>query len=128
MINHPYYRSHNLEEIKENCYDLNVEIDNGDGKKPFVMAIIYKKPVTAQEMDIYNTIESIIKNDDPNEAEKEFLIMDTILESRIQQLMINKPDDFDKIYGRYIFYLNYVKDIKLDHMLGTSSKDKKIDW
>ena len=97
-------------------------------KKPFVMAIIYKKPVTAQEMDIYNTIESIIKNDDPNEAEKEFLIMDTILESRIQQLMINKPDDFDKIYGRYIFYLNYVKDIKLDHMLGTSSKDKKIDW
>lgn len=129
-LDHPYYRSHNLEKIKENCYHLNVEIDSGDGKKPFVMAIIYKKPVTAQEMEIYNSIESIIKNDDFEETPKEILILDMsgIIEYRIQQLMINKPDDFDKIYGRYIFYLNYVKDIKLDHMLGTSSKDKKIDW
>ena len=128
ILDHPYYRSHNLEEIEENCYHLNVVNDNGDGEKPWVMAIIYNELVTAQEMDIYNTIESIIKNDDPNEAEKEFLIMDTVLECRIQHLMIDKPENFHKTYQRYIFYLNYVKDIKLDHMLGTSSKDKKIDW
>lgn len=128
MLDHPYYRSHNLEKIKENCYHLNVVSDNGYGEKPYVMAIIYKELITAQEMDIYNSIESIIKNDDSNEADKEYLIMDTVLESRIQQLMIDKPDDLDKIYGRYIFYLNYIRALKKKYMIKTIDEDEKIDW
>ena len=128
MLDHPYYRSHNLEKIKENCYHLNVVSDNGYGEKPHVMAIIYKELVMAQEMDIYNSIEIIIKNDDSNEADKECLIMDTVLESRIQRLMIDKPDDLDNIYRRYLFYLNYVKALKKKYMIKTIDEDEKIDW
>ena len=128
MLDHPYYRSHNLEKIKENCYHLNVEIDNGDGKKPFVMAIIYKELVTAQEMDIYDKIQRILLEHDSKKVADYCQIMDTVLECRIQQLMIDKPENFHKTYQRYIFYLNYVKDIKLDYTLGISAKDKKIDW
>ena len=123
MLDHPFYRSHNLEEIRENCYHLNVVNDNGYGEKPWVMAIIYKEPVTAQEMDIVNSIKNTIKNDNFKETRKELLILDmsTIIECRIQQLMIDKPDDLDRTYGRYIFYLNYVNsDLKL--------KSEKIDW
>ncbi len=128
MLDHPFYRSHNLEEIMENCYHLNVVNDNGYGEKPWVMAIIYKKPVTTQEMEIYNKIQNILLKHNSKEIAEYCHLLEEKIEDGIQKLMMDKPEDLDKIYGRYIFYLNYVKDIKLDHMLGTSSKDKKIDW
>ena len=126
MLDHPYYRSHNLEKIKENCYHLNVEMDQWGETKSFVMAIIDKKPVKLEEMELHDEIQSILKKRDS----KEIVDCLRLLSRKIREKFPEFPadhdhcDEFFQTLDRYKFYSRYLSDVEKDYAL-KNYKDKK---
>ena len=131
MLDHPYYRSHNLEKIEENSYHLNVEMDQWGETKSFVMAIIDKKPVKLEEMELHDEIQSILKKRDSKEIVDCLRLLSRKITEKIREKLPEFPEDhdhFDKFFqtlSRYRFYDRYILDLEKHYAL-KNYKDKRL--